>query len=135
MFEGYKNLKSLELEKVTVAQDAFENLISGSPLLEKLVLKKVDGFTQINIHAPNIKCVQIKGNFEGVSFDNTSQLAKVFVDLCSYLNSETGQSMLHGCSSNLLKFFDHLPNIQSLLITSNFIKVYCSSIWMLNLTV
>jgi hypothetical protein len=91
-----------------------------------LFLIKVDGFTQINIHAPNIKYVQIRGNFEGISFDNTSQLAKVFVDLISYLNSETGQSMLHGCSSNLLKFFDHLPNIQSLLISSYFTKVYCS---------
>jgi len=128
MFEGFKNLKSLELQLVTVAQDAFENLISGSPLLEKLVLTDVDGFTQINIHAPNIKYVQIGGNFEGISFDNTSQLAKVFVYLSSYLNSETGQSMLHGCSSNLLKFFEHLPNIQDLLITSYFIKVYCSSI-------
>jgi hypothetical protein len=126
MFEGFKNLKSLELEKVTVAQDAFENLISGSPLLEKLILGDFDGFTQINIHSPNIKFVFIRGNFEGISFDNTSELAKVIVDLRSYLNSETGQSMLHGCSSNLLKFFDHLPNIQSLLITSYFIKVSCS---------
>ncbi|KEH37791.1 putative F-box domain, FBD domain, leucine-rich repeat domain, L domain-containing protein [Medicago truncatula] len=128
MFEGFMNLKSLQLEQVTVAKDAFENLISGSPLLEKLVLKKVDGFTQINIHSPSIKYVDIRGNFEGISFDNTSQLAKVFVNLSSYLNSETGQSMFHGCSSNLLKFFDHLHNIQSLLIASYSIKYLAAGV-------
>jgi hypothetical protein len=99
-----------------MTQDAFEKLISGSPLLEKLTLVDFDGFTQINIHAPNIKFVEIIGKFEGISFDNTPQLAKVLVD-------QTSQSRLHGCSSNLVKFFYHLPNIQKLLIISYFIKV------------
>ncbi|XP_045823517.1 F-box/FBD/LRR-repeat protein At1g13570-like isoform X2 [Trifolium pratense] len=114
-FEGFRNLKSLHLEQVTMTQDAFEKLISGSPLLEKLKVAYLYGFTQINIHAPNIKCVQIIGKFEGISFDNTPQLAKVLVE-------QTSQSRLHGCSSNLVNFFDHLPNIQVLLIHSYFIK-------------
>ncbi|WJX16170.1 Rho-type GTPase activating protein Rga1 [Trifolium repens] len=114
-FEGFRNLKSLDLEEVTMTQDAFEKLISGSPLLEKLTLVGFDGFTQINIHAPNIKFIEIIGKFEGISFDNTPQLAKVLVD-------QTSQSRLHGCSSNLVNFFDHLPNIQKLLIISYFIK-------------
>ncbi|CAJ2675114.1 unnamed protein product [Trifolium pratense] len=81
-FEGFRNLKSLHLEQVTMTQDAFEKLISGSPLLEKLKVAYLDGFTQINIHAPNIKCVQIIGKFEGISFDNTPQLAKyLFADV------------------------------------------------------
>jgi hypothetical protein len=45
MFEGFRSLKSLDLKLVTVAQDAFENLISGCPLHEKLKLTEVDGFT------------------------------------------------------------------------------------------
>ncbi|XP_045823518.1 F-box/FBD/LRR-repeat protein At1g13570-like isoform X3 [Trifolium pratense] len=81
-FEGFRNLKSLHLEQVTMTQDAFEKLISGSPLLEKLKVAYLYGFTQINIHAPNIKCVQIIGKFEGISFDNTPQLAKyLFADV------------------------------------------------------
>jgi hypothetical protein len=115
-FEGFRNLKSLDLEEVTMTEDAFEILISGSPLLEKLTLVDIDGFTQINIRAPNIKCVQIIGKFEGISFDNTPQLAKVLVD-------QTSQSRLHGCSSNLVNFFVQLPNIQSLTVSSYFIKV------------
>jgi hypothetical protein len=115
-FEGFRNLKSLALEHVTMTQDAFEKLIFGSPLLENLTLIDFDGFTQINIHAPNIKFIEIIGKFEGISFDNTPQLAKVLVD-------QTSQSRLHGCSSNLVNFFYHLPNIQKLLIISYFIKV------------
>jgi hypothetical protein len=115
-FEGFRNLKSLALEQITMTQDAFEILISGSPLLEKLKLVDFDGFTQINIHAPNIKFIEIIGKFEGISFDNTPQLAKVFVH-------QTSQSKLRGCSSNLVDFFYHLPNIQKLLIISYFIKV------------
>jgi hypothetical protein len=122
-FEGFRNLKSLKLDQVKMAQDVFENLISGSPLLEKLILSNLRGFTQINIHAPNIKFVQIIGKFEGISFDNTPQLAKVSIDLSLYPNSQTSQSRLHGCSSNLVNFFDQLPNVQSLTVSSYFIKV------------
>ncbi|KAK2452819.1 F-box/FBD/LRR-repeat protein [Trifolium repens] len=81
-FEGFRNLKSLALGQITMTQDAFEILISGSPLLEKLKLVDFDGFTQINIHAPNIKFIEIIGKFEGISFDNTPQLAKyLFADV------------------------------------------------------
>jgi hypothetical protein len=99
-----------------MTQDDFEKLISGSPLLEKLNMAYFDGFTQININAPNIKSVQIIGKFEGINFDNTPQLTKVLAD-------QTSQSRLQGCSNNLVNFFYHLPNIQILLIISYFIKV------------
>jgi hypothetical protein len=123
-FEGLMNLKILDLEKVTVAQDTFENLISGCPLLEKLLMNDLHGFTQINIHAPNLKFFAIIGEFEGISFNNnTSQLTTVILNLSLYLNFDTSQSRLHGCSNNLLKFFDHQPNIENLMILSYFIKV------------
>ncbi|XP_045823476.1 F-box/FBD/LRR-repeat protein At1g13570-like [Trifolium pratense] len=120
-FEGFRNLKSLKLKQVTMAQDAFENLISGSPLLEKLILSDCIGFTQINIHAPNMWFVEIVGKFEGISFDNTPQLANVFVN-------QTTQSRLHRCSSNLVNFFDHLPNIAVLVIHSYFIKILLADV-------
>jgi hypothetical protein len=122
-FKGFKNLKILELERVTMTQDVFECLISGSPLLEELILRDFHGFTQINIHAPNLKLIQIAGKFKDISFDNTSQLATVCLDLKLYLNSENNQSRLHGGSSNLFNFFDHLPNIKNLHVISYFMKV------------
>ncbi|PNY17087.1 F-box/FBD/LRR-repeat protein, partial [Trifolium pratense] len=81
-FEGFRNLKSLELERVTVAQDAFEHLISSSPLLEKLILTDFHGFTHINIHAPNLKYIQITG-------DVPVELPRPCIDLrslCLFIN-------------------------------------------------
>ncbi|RHN77020.1 putative F-box domain, leucine-rich repeat domain, L domain-containing protein [Medicago truncatula] len=118
-FKGFKNLKSLELYQVTMAQDAFENLISGCHLLEDLKLLYLEGLTQLNIHAPNLKKFLIVGDFVDFSFDNTFQLTEL--GLFSF-DSRSNHSQLRGCSSNLLRFFAHLPHIESLVISSQFLK-------------
>jgi hypothetical protein len=123
MFEGLNNLTSLELDEVTITQDALEKLISGCPLLQSLTLIDIDNVTQINIHAPNLKHFDMMGKFKDISFDNTFQLETVHVELSLYLNSENNQSRLQGCSSNLLKFFDHQPHIKTLGIHSYSLKV------------
>ena len=120
-FEGFKNLKSLDLQHVTLAQDVFQNLISSCPLLEKLTLMNFDGFTHLNVDAPNLQFFDVGGKFEDVSFENTFQLAVVSIGL--YLNFEYDQSRSHGGSSNLLKFFVHLPHVRRLEVQSYFLKV------------
>jgi hypothetical protein len=122
-YESFRNLKSINIMLATVDQEAFENLISNCPLLEELKLTEVDGLDQINIHAPNLKLFEIVGEFEGISFDDTFQLATILIDSWTDLNSETNKSRSHGSSSNMLKFFDHRPHIQSLEIGSYFLKV------------
>ncbi|AES96739.1 putative F-box domain, FBD domain, leucine-rich repeat domain, L domain-containing protein [Medicago truncatula] len=121
MFKGFSSLESLVLHDALMTQDAFENLISGCPQLEKLILTSVKGFTQFNIHAPNLKFFRINGKFEGISFDNTLQLAVVYLELSSYLNSESNHS-------NLFNFFDHLPHIKSLLIVEHCLKYLAAGI-------
>ncbi|RHN76878.1 putative F-box domain, leucine-rich repeat domain, L domain-containing protein [Medicago truncatula] len=121
--EGFKNLKSLKLDHITMSQDDFEILISGCPLLERLILIEFDGFTKINIHAPNLKVLAIVGKFVDIRFEKTSQLAKVCVRLSLYLNSESNQSRLHGSSSNLLNFFAHMQHVYELIITGEFLKL------------
>jgi len=123
-FKGFKNLKSLELFQVTMAQDAFENLISGCHLLEDLKLIYLDCLTQLNINAPNLKKFLIFGNFVNFSFDNTFQLTEVSF----FFHSQRNQTQLRGCSSNLKRFFDHLPHVQSLDISSQLLKVKYSNI-------
>jgi len=127
-FEGFKNLKSLDLSLVEMAEDAFENLISRCPLLEKLTLREIYDLPQINIHAPNLKFFEVYGEFEGISFDNTFQLTTICISSWLELNSASNQSRLPACSSNLLKFINHCPHIQRLEISVFFLKVYCSSI-------
>ena len=120
-FQGFRNLKSLDLQHVTLSQDAFENLISSSPLLERLTLMDFDGFNNLNIHAPNLQHFTMEGKFEDISFKNTSQLADAFINLSE--NFESKQGRLHERSTNLVEFFIHLPHIRSLEIQNYFLKV------------
>ncbi|AES59149.2 F-box/FBD-like domain protein, partial [Medicago truncatula] len=123
-FEGFRSMKILYLNRVTMSQDAFNNMIYGCPVLEKLTLAKIDGLTHINIHAPNLKFFEVDDEFESINFDNTFQLANVFI----YMKSKSNQGRLHGFSSNLANFFDHLPRIQSLQIADGFLKYLATGI-------
>jgi hypothetical protein len=106
---------------VTMAQDVFGNLISSCPLLERLTLMNFDGFTHLNIDAPKLQFFYIGGVFEDISFENTSCLTVISIGL--YENVSSDKRRAHSSSTNLLKFFVHLPNIQRLEVQNYFLKV------------
>lgn len=120
IFNGFKNLKSLDLQHITLAQNVFENLILSCPLLERLTLMNFDGFTHLNIDAPNLQFFDIGGIFDDVTFENTFNLALVSIGL--YVNVKSDQTVAPG-SSKLVRFFVHLPHIRRLEIQSYFLKV------------
>lgn len=121
MFKGFRSLTSLDLQHVTLAQDVFEKLICGCPLLERLTLMNFDGFTRLDIDAPNLQFFDIGGVFEDVNFKNTSHLTVVSIGL--YVNVANNSRCTLSSSSNLVKFFTHLPNIRRLEVQSYFLKV------------
>ncbi|KAH7524044.1 hypothetical protein FEM48_Zijuj06G0076500 [Ziziphus jujuba var. spinosa] len=118
-FKGFKCLKSLDLQHVTMTQHVFEYMISSCPMLEKLTLMNFDGFSHLNIEAPNLKFFDVGGVFTDVSFKNTFGLAVVSIGLYGDAND---QNRCFSNSSNLQKFFDHLPVIRRLEIQSYFLK-------------
>lgn len=116
-FKGFKSLKSLNILGVTLAPDVFDKIIVCSPLLEKLTLMYIDGLTCLKIDAPNLQYLEVYGDFENVSLENTLNLVEVSIGLdVSY-----GQRLVPG--SNLVKFFVHLPHIRRLTIKSFFLQV------------
>lgn len=119
-FNGFRSLKSLDLQHITMDQDVFEHLISSCPTLERLTLMNFDGFSLLNIHAPNLQFFDIGGVFDDVSFENTSSLAIVSIGL--YVNIGYDQNLTLGNTGNLIKFFAHLPSIQRLEVQSYFLK-------------
>ncbi|XP_073285259.1 F-box/FBD/LRR-repeat protein At1g13570-like [Primulina huaijiensis] len=119
-FIGFKSLKSLDLQHITMDQSAFEYMISSCPLLERLTLMNFDGFALLNIHAPNLLFFDIGGIFEDVSFQDTSQLAVVSIGL--YVNTESDRNLAFGSTGNLINFFACLPRIQRLEVQSYFLK-------------
>ncbi|XP_031403556.1 F-box/FBD/LRR-repeat protein At1g13570-like [Punica granatum] len=118
-FRGFKNLKSLDLQHVTMAQEVFESLISSCPLLERLTLMNFDGFTHLNIDAPRLLFFDVGGYFDDITFTNTFNLALISIGL--YADEKVERRSARN-SSNLLKFFAHLPNIRRLEIQSYFLK-------------
>ncbi|KAK9271362.1 hypothetical protein L1049_026952 [Liquidambar formosana] len=119
-FNGFRCLKSLDLQHITMAQDIFEKLISSCHLLEKLTLMNFEGFSRLNIQAPNLQFFDLGGVFDEISFENTFALATVSIGL--YVNVENDQNLACGNASNLLKFFVHLPHIQRLEVQSYLLK-------------
>ncbi|KAE9458568.1 hypothetical protein C3L33_09550, partial [Rhododendron williamsianum] len=117
---GFRSLKSLDLQHITMDQDVFEHLISRCPLLERLTLMNFDGFSVLDIYAPNLQFFDIGGVFDDVNFGNTFRLAIVSIGL--YVNVGYDQSMTLGRTGNLIKFFTQLPSIQRLEIQSYFLK-------------
>ncbi|KAH6758587.1 hypothetical protein C2S51_018822 [Perilla frutescens var. frutescens] len=119
-FNGFKTLKSLDLQHISMDQLAFEQMISSCPLLERLTLMNFDGFTLLNIHAPNLLFFDVGGVFEDVNFQDTFHLAVVSIGL--YANSGIERNLSFGSTGNLIKFFACLPNIQRLEVQSFFLK-------------
>lgn len=119
-FIGFKSLKSLDLQHITMDQSAFEYMISSCPLLERLTLMNFDRFAILNIHAPNLLFFDIGGIFEDVSFQDTFHLAIVSIGL--YVNAESDRNLAFGGTGNLIKFFACLPHIQRLEVQSYFLK-------------
>ncbi|KAL3505248.1 hypothetical protein ACH5RR_035089 [Cinchona calisaya] len=119
-FDGFKNLKSIDLQHITMDQDAFEYMISSCPLLERLTLMNFDGFTNLNIHAPKLLFFDMGGVFESVNFQDTFQLAVVSIGL--YTNTGFECNLTFGSAGNLIEFFAHLPRIQRLEVQSYFLK-------------
>ncbi|KAK9947138.1 hypothetical protein M0R45_012572 [Rubus argutus] len=125
-FKGFRSLKSLDIQHVTLAQDVFENLIVRCPLLEKLTVMNFDGFTDLNIDAPNLRLFDVGGAFEDVNFVNTLNLAVVSIALYEHVCSHQRQSARN--SGNLVKFFAQLPHVQRLEIQSHFLKYLAAGV-------
>lgn len=123
-FKGFKNLKILYFEDITIGQDVLESLISSSPLLERLTLIDFDGFSDLNIDAPNLQYIYASGALHDVNFKNTFSLTSVSISFddenIDHIHDEhkTDES-----SSKLLKFCSNLHHIQRLIIMKYFLKV------------
>ncbi|XP_024196226.1 F-box/FBD/LRR-repeat protein At1g13570 [Rosa chinensis] len=74
MFKGFPRLKSLEIQKVTVAQDVLEKVIICCPLLERMTLCDLRNITHLNIDAPNLQFLNVGGGFQSFKLKNTPNL-------------------------------------------------------------
>ncbi|XP_077233346.1 uncharacterized protein LOC143875620 [Tasmannia lanceolata] len=112
-FKGFHCLKILNLNHVTVPNDELEFLISNSLLLESLTLRTFSHHNCLKINAPSLRYLDIRGQFEVISFENTILLASATILLVP--NSETDMitnvlQLPPGLEE--LKFGVHKPSLQ-----------------------
>ncbi|KAI6688919.1 hypothetical protein NL676_025747 [Syzygium grande] len=77
MFEGFKNLKTLDLQHVDMSSDGLEALISGCPLLKFLRLRNLEGSKRINVEAGNLEWLDVEGAFQDVTFGVMNRLKSI----------------------------------------------------------
>lgn len=115
-FKGFKNLRSLDLQHVTIIQDVFENLVLTVPCL-----RDWHWWTSLVSHVlMHLICNSLVGCiFYDVSFRNTFHLALVSIGLYVNINTDENDT---GERSSRLKFFVNLPHVRRLSL-SYFLRV------------
>ncbi|KAF5185275.1 F-box/FBD/LRR-repeat protein [Thalictrum thalictroides] len=77
-FQGFRHLIRLELHGVCIANEAFETLVTKSPLLVAVYVFWCYSLTHVKIcHAPNLMLFAISGLYESIKFCNTPNLKMV----------------------------------------------------------
>ncbi|XP_062025371.1 F-box/FBD/LRR-repeat protein At1g13570-like isoform X1 [Rosa rugosa] len=117
-FKGFKSLKKLQIESVTLTQDEFENLIVCCPLLKYLTMIDCRGFTKLKIDAPNLRILGLNCAFEDLNLQHTLKLTII----CISLEANGDQGPVPGSSSNLLKLLAQCAHVQGLDIQNYFLK-------------
>ncbi|KAK9945815.1 hypothetical protein M0R45_011312 [Rubus argutus] len=120
-FKGFKSLRSLAIEDVSLSQDVLESMISSSQL-ESLTLKNCNGFRHLKIDAPNLQALFFFGVLEEIEILNTLNLVDGYICLQDVILSRGPCT-----SSNVLKFFGNMPLIQRLSIRGDFTKYLATS--------
>ncbi|XP_060211198.1 F-box/FBD/LRR-repeat protein At1g13570-like [Lycium barbarum] len=117
-FKGFEKLINLDLKDVTFVPAVLKNLISRSPLLERLRLCWCTNFDTLEIDAVNLKCFDFRGASKSICFKNAPMLRKANV----YLTSPASADASPVCS-NLTKFFCYMPRLMELDIGGFLLKV------------
>uniref|UniRef100_A0A5B7AK66 F-box domain-containing protein n=1 Tax=Davidia involucrata TaxID=16924 RepID=A0A5B7AK66_DAVIN len=110
-YKGFRNLLSLQFRAVTYAADSFGSFISGCPRLETLALDYCPGSGHLNIHAPNLKHLSVRGALESIRIHNAQNL--LTLSICE-------SQMRRSSGPNMIRVLGCLPMIEKLDIGLDF---------------
>ncbi|RWR94542.1 F-box/FBD/LRR-repeat-like protein isoform X1 [Cinnamomum micranthum f. kanehirae] len=122
-FKGFRNLSVLNLA-AKISKDDIECLISECPLLEWLKLIAFDFYQCLNIYAPNLRYLELDGEFRDVSIEACPLLTDV--SLLSDIDPPWGRSGF-GPSSHI-PFIGCLQGIKSLKLKQFYLQYLCVGI-------
>ncbi|RWR81495.1 F-box/FBD/LRR-repeat protein isoform X1 [Cinnamomum micranthum f. kanehirae] len=108
-FTGLRNLLVLQLRFCKFSEDDIAFLISESPLLEKLTLAGFSFSKCLNIHVPNLRYLEILGNFPDLSLGSSPLLTDVSIIL--HLPNDYSDYLEHHKTCSLIQFTGCLHGI------------------------
>ncbi|XVF43336.1 hypothetical protein PTKIN_Ptkin02bG0032400 [Pterospermum kingtungense] len=117
IFGGFGDLTFLELERVSISNEIFQNLLAKCPNLSTLFLVHVDGLNGLNIdYVPNLAKLTFYGNPNNICLKNTPHL----------VNAGIGFTQLPDMNQNIgnrIYNLNFLSNLRRFTAGSNFLKV------------
>ena len=123
-FKGFKCLASLQLRQVCVDSDTLESLILQCPVLERLILLKIDGLTCLKIHNPNLKYLKIYTEFGNIYLENNPLLSSIDIHPTS-VNLEMNMfcSLEEWKACNLFRVLGCLSGVKRFSLSGHFLEV------------
>ncbi|KAL5704912.1 hypothetical protein ACHQM5_023272 [Ranunculus cassubicifolius] len=119
--KGFCKLVDLHLRKVTFTNETIASLILNCPLT-RLVLLACDGFSRLNINAPDLQIFALHGPCESINFGNAPKLAVAEIKMLP----STGQVHVPRHNGRRLNFEDvlgGLVNVEDLDVNNYFIQI------------
>lgn len=76
---SWKNLRSLSIAFGNLHEDLFQNILSGSPLLETLVLEDCFGFERLDITNKSVKNLVIAGDLDADGHEDSIKINAPYI--------------------------------------------------------
>ncbi|TMW88003.1 hypothetical protein EJD97_019137 [Solanum chilense] len=111
-FKGFLCLKHLSLQQVIIPPHDIEVLISSCPLLESLTLSYFDSL-ELTIRAPNLKYLNLEGEFKDIRLENTPQL--IGISVAMYMTDDIAEHFEQCSGCNFDKFLGGVPCLERLI--------------------
>nr|XP_016480293.1 PREDICTED: F-box/FBD/LRR-repeat protein At1g13570-like [Nicotiana tabacum] len=125
--KGFLYLDQLVLIGIYFANNCFESILSGCPVLQRLELHLCPGIRHVNISGCKLKRLRIKAydKFESISLENAPNLTEVSVMLDRIVTDS--DKVVIGLEANpnsdLVKFVDSCPRVELLCLNGKFLQL------------
>ncbi|KAF8407756.1 hypothetical protein HHK36_006892 [Tetracentron sinense] len=121
MFKGFSDLRSLNLERVTLADDILESMLSICTVLEILRLIQLNGCSCIKICCQNLQHFYFDGKYAEICFINAPHLSFVFISLRTKVaDKHVGQGEI----SNFVRVLGSLTCLEKLVVRGYFMEFF-----------
>ncbi|KAL5704910.1 hypothetical protein ACHQM5_023271 [Ranunculus cassubicifolius] len=119
--KGFSCLVDLHLRNVSFTEETIACLIVNCPLT-RLILLACDGFTRLNIYAPNLQIFSFHGPCESINFGNTPKLAYASIGMLPFAG-QIPVTRHNGRRLSLQDLLGGLVNVKELHILKHFMKI------------